>query len=193
LKDHILACLHHTPSSPSSSDFLFPSADHLRISFDKGVMYLHTTARFNYTSYDVRRQQDILNCHLHPDVMVLADEDDSKHPYWYARVLHILHLNITYDNEDLDDLHHECMDILFVRWFKLDSSTDSIWSVRRCPAVSFLDDEDSLSFGFIDPCDVIRTAHLIPKFSHERSDTESSMLAHQVRKADVWNSYHVNM
>ena len=45
--------------------------------------------RVNYTTYDMRRDQDSLNPRTQADVMLLAHEDltaRNSHPYWYARM-----------------------------------------------------------------------------------------------------------
>lgn len=46
----------------------------------------------------MRREQDSVNVHMHPYIMVLAHEDegeeDKRHPYWYAKVLGIFHVNV---------------------------------------------------------------------------------------------------
>ena len=49
----------------------------------------------NYTTYDLWREQDSVTLRTHPDVMVLSQEtDEQRHPYWYARVLHIFQVNV---------------------------------------------------------------------------------------------------
>ena len=44
-------------------------------------IYRHKVLRINYTTYDMRRDQDSVNPQTHPDVMLLADESNSDlHP-----------------------------------------------------------------------------------------------------------------
>ena len=46
--------------------------------------------RVNYTTYDVRHDQDTISTGNHHDVMVLSGESEAgAHPYWYAHVLGI--------------------------------------------------------------------------------------------------------
>ena len=56
--------------------------------------------RVNYTTYDMRRDQDTINPRTHADVMVLnpgdEESEDERHPYWYARVCGIFHANVLY-------------------------------------------------------------------------------------------------
>jgi hypothetical protein len=65
-------------------------------------MYKHNVMRINYTTSDVRRAQDVINPSTpHCNVMLLGrnEEDssvDQQHPYLYACVLGIYHVNATY-------------------------------------------------------------------------------------------------
>ena len=54
--------------------------------------------RVNYTTYDMRRDQDSLNPRTQADVMLLAHEDltaRNSHPYWYARIIGLFHVYVT--------------------------------------------------------------------------------------------------
>ncbi|KAF9006278.1 hypothetical protein BDZ89DRAFT_966089, partial [Hymenopellis radicata] len=71
----------------------FSPEERRQVSIDKDMMYFHKVLRLNYTSYDRRRQQDIINPSTKADIMMLADPADQKtHPYYYARVLSIFHV-----------------------------------------------------------------------------------------------------
>ncbi|KAH7904570.1 hypothetical protein BJ138DRAFT_1018968 [Hygrophoropsis aurantiaca] len=55
--------------------------------------YRHNIMRINYTSYDVRRAQDVINPNIsHHNIMMLAPPGDP-HRFCYARVLGIYHAN----------------------------------------------------------------------------------------------------
>lgn len=74
----------------------FTTEELSRLSIEKDCMYLHKVVRLNYTTYDMRRGQDTINLRTHPNVMLLAHEDDEEageHPYWYARVLSVFHVH----------------------------------------------------------------------------------------------------
>lgn len=129
------------------------------------------TARFNYTSYDVRRMQDVVNPCSHTDIMVLSHEDETSgaHPYWYARVVGIFYVLVRFRIPGSSALTEpERFNILWVRWFGLDSVGSSGWAARRLHMLGFLPSDDSSgpAFGFIDPTQVIRGVHLIPAFSY---------------------------
>ncbi|KAG2152643.1 uncharacterized protein EDB93DRAFT_1249151 [Suillus bovinus] len=82
--------------SPPCSD------SEVRIFIKADRMYRHNLMRLNYTTYDVRRAQDIINPSTsHCNVMLLGQAngdstDGEQHPYSYARVLGIYHVNVTY-------------------------------------------------------------------------------------------------
>ena len=68
---------------------------------DQGKVYQHKTARFNYTTYDVRRDQDV----IHPSegrvgVMVSVEASGSEDPWIYAWVLDVLHANVLFPDSD---------------------------------------------------------------------------------------------
>ena len=83
-------------------------------------IYSSQLLRVNYTTYDVRRDQDLVNTHTHPDVMVLSCEDDPwAHPYWYAQVFGIFHLRVLHLNPSAMNCLVQHMEVLWVRWFGL--------------------------------------------------------------------------
>ena len=70
---------------------------------------MHKVIQFNYTTYDMRQDQDILNPGtLHCNVMVLApseamDPSSDVHPFLYARILAIFHVNVVYSGPGRTD------------------------------------------------------------------------------------------
>ena len=77
-----------------------PCYDHRergKIHIRQNRIYVHQVMRVNYTTYDMRRDQDSISLRTHPDIMILApaepgDGASSKHPYRYARVYGIFHV-----------------------------------------------------------------------------------------------------
>ncbi len=63
-------------------------------------------------------------------------------------------------------LRTHVMEFLWVQWYQVDSRYKSSFFARRLHRVELLPESDPASFGFIDPDDVIRGAHLIPAFAH---------------------------
>ncbi|PIL35257.1 hypothetical protein GSI_01982 [Ganoderma sinense ZZ0214-1] len=132
-------------------------------------LYRHSTIRINYTSYDMRREQDTINPRTHADIMVLSPDNDSN-PYWFARVISIFHANVRYVGPGATRATQKWqrIDFVWVRWFERDTSYPAGFQHRRLPRLHFVDatDPDYAPFGFVDPDDIIRGAYLIPGFEH---------------------------
>ncbi|KAH9918886.1 uncharacterized protein BXZ73DRAFT_52743 [Epithele typhae] len=127
-------------------------------------LYPHRVIRVNYTSYDKRRAQDSINPGNHADIMLVAPQGAS-HPYLYARVLSVFHVNahLYRTTEDPRPIH-----VLWIRWFELDNSAPGGFHSLRPHRLKFVRSEDA--FDFISPDQVLRSVHLIPAFAHGRSD-----------------------
>ncbi|PPQ82246.1 hypothetical protein CVT25_008397, partial [Psilocybe cyanescens] len=118
---------------------------------------LHKVLRVNYTSYDLRRSQDSINPGTsHCNVMTLAQEaqDPNTHPYAYARVLSIFHVDIKHKGAlSRSGMSHR-MDVLWVRWFEVDESYIAGWNARRLDRISFVNSNRPGAFGFLDPTEI---------------------------------------
>ena len=82
-----------------------PSLEDCSLFFNKDTMYHHHIVRFNYTTYDVQRDQDIVNPKTpHCYIMLLVNLDSERaesmskdeHPFLYAQVLGAYHVNVIY-------------------------------------------------------------------------------------------------
>lgn len=146
--------------------------------------------RVNYTTYDVRRNQDSINVRAHPDIMMLAPPgEEGAHPFLYARILRIMHANVRFKG-----VEHR-VDFLWVRWFELDTSRRGGWGKLRLHRLRFADGHDERAFGFVNPSDVIRAVHLIPAFHHGQTmDYLDRSIARRPQDEDQdWKYYYVNM
>src|SRR5882762_5296979 len=86
--------------SEACSDF--STQDLQNIKLNKNRLYKHSRLHIHYTTYDVRREQDVINLRSHSDIMLLANNDpsdrtsghatSSRDIYWYAQVLGIFHI-----------------------------------------------------------------------------------------------------
>ncbi|KAI1798488.1 hypothetical protein LXA43DRAFT_1108138 [Ganoderma leucocontextum] len=132
-------------------------------------LYSHHTIHVNYTTYNMRREQDTINPRTHADVIILSPDHDG-HPYWYARVINIFHANVCYVGPGAMRASQkwQCIDFMWVRWFEPDPSYLVGFQHRRLPHLQFVDasNPDNTPFGFLDPDDIIRGAYLIPAFNH---------------------------
>lgn len=193
LKDHILDCLYSVNSGSKSADDRKEYTDPERrgVSLAGGRLYMHASLHVNYTSYDVRHLQDVVNCtdldRERCNVMVFANEENSNaHPFWYARVLRIFHANIIHSGCQ----NGERMEFLWVRWFGRDMTYPAGLTARRLDRVGFVNGETD-RFGFLDPSLVVRACHLIPAFQYGRTQSLLGPSKYRHRDGD-WCYYYIN-
>ncbi|EJF55297.1 hypothetical protein DICSQDRAFT_74723, partial [Dichomitus squalens LYAD-421 SS1] len=170
LKAHLFRCLSGSEALPP--EYVPTDDDLFTVRIENNKLYRHKVLRVNYTTYNMRRDQDSINPRTHPDIMMLAPEG-AAHPYLYARVIGIFHVEayLTGDSPDgADDTDPEVVHVLWVRWFDLDPRTPGGFKARRLPRLKWaaLDDD---AFGFISPDQVLRAANLMPAFAHGQSDS----------------------
>ncbi|TFY82301.1 hypothetical protein EWM64_g1718 [Hericium alpestre] len=188
LKSHLLARLRDVAYTGDEHSFTDEELDTILFAEDR--MYQHKVLRINYTSYDLRRQQDSINPRTRADIMVLA-HDTSANPYWYARVIGIFHFMVQLRGS-LE--RPQRMDVLWVRWFGLDVDAPHGFAARRLPHIGFIN-QGPEAFGFLDPQVVIRGVHLIPHFSDGcTSDLLDASIARQPQEQDEdWAFHYVNI
>lgn len=132
-------------------------------------MYVHRIIRFNYTTYDIRRSQDVINPGTsHCNIMLLNKQaaelvdanDEDAHPFLYARIIGIYHANIIYTGPGMINYNPIRFNFLWVRWYQ------HIPNKQPCQLdrLTFPDIADENAFGFVDPADVLRGCHIIPAF-----------------------------
>jgi hypothetical protein len=211
LKDHILPriqdMLRQETSQEISCNISQPTRSAMQdnilnrdsIFFKSDRMYRHHLARFNYTTYDVRRSQDVVNPDTtHHDIMLLTNNCDAegisrtKHPFLYARVLGIYHVNIIYTGEDRLDYTPRRVEFLWVRWFEYDGSRSVGWPDMKLDSLRFPPMADQGAFGFVDPRDVLRGCHILPRFSKGKARVDGVGLSRLAHDAQDWSRYHVN-
>ena len=107
--------------------------------FKNDHMYKHQLVRFNYTTYDIRQSQDVIHPDSsHRDVMLLAEdpESNSYHPFLYARVLRVFHVNVIYTGAGSVDYRPQRLDVLWVHSFRYTGSTTVSWHDRKLEPVA---------------------------------------------------------
>ena len=149
--------------------------------------------RVHYTTYDMRREYDTINARTHADIMVLSGETAPSHPYWYARVLGIYHMETW-----LGCGEKQHLEVLYVRWLAPLMSSNYRPGIlhARLPKIAFVEESDYDAFGFLDPGQVIRGAHLIPAFASGRgvsSLRHGKSLGCPNEELDDWEEYYVGM
>ncbi|KAG2351254.1 hypothetical protein BDR07DRAFT_1320652 [Suillus spraguei] len=95
--------------------------------------------------------------------MVLLGEITPNHPYWYARILGIYHMETWLNVGGQPAKRH--LEVLWVRWLALPQTYKSSIKYAHLPKVTFVKESDPNAFGFLNPSQVIRGAHLIPTFA----------------------------
>ena len=193
LQDHLLARLEHPTWSGDGNEF--SNEERFKLVILNNRLFRHKVMRVNYTTYDVRRGQDSLNSRNHADVMVLSrDETTSNHPFEYARIIGIFHVETLHNIPGASDIP-TMQEVLWVRWFRVDGLYNAGFEKKRLHRVEFFPSSNPDAFGFLDPDEVIRGTHLIPAFHH--GPTEEFLSGVSVGRAegelDDWRYFYVNM
>lgn len=196
LLPRVLTALQSQTSSSQSSDPVGDQSayDPNTVLFKHDRMYQHNLARFNYTSYDVRRSEDVVNASTpHHNIMVLSDESDSttSHPFKYAQVLGIYHTNVVYVGPGMVDYQPRRMEFLWVRWYE-STGMRAGWRNHRLDRIRFPPMSTDDAFGFVDPTDVLRACHIIPAFAKGRLHVDGVGLSWCTQDSSDWVEYYVN-
>lgn len=167
LKSHLwlrLTCA----QMPDNTDYRHPTEDEAHsVYIEANKMYIHSVFRVNFTTYDMRRDQDSINPSRHADIVLLAPEG-SDHPYLYARVASIFHVKAALSFDHEPQIHQ----VLWVRWFDIDKAAPGGFEKRRLHRLKFADIHgEKAAFGFVAPDQVLRGAHVMPAEQYGRSDT----------------------
>lgn len=152
-------------------------------------------ARFNYTTYDVCRAQDVINPKTsHCNIMVLRAENDmgpQGHRYIYGKVLGIYHTNVIFIGVGMVDYTPIRMECLWVWWYEPIDEV-STWDSSTMDRVRFPSVTHNHSFDFLDPTDVLRGCHIIPAFARKRRRPDGSGLSACAGDKNDWRIYYVN-
>lgn len=187
LKDHLLARILNKQYDAEPPTFAAKDREELYIAEDR--LEQRYGMNIYYTTYDLRRGKDRVNTRNRSYVMTLSQ--DGTHPYAYARVLGIYRLDVLHGPTMLDEVS---MDVLWVRWFKIDKAHRAGWKAKRLYRIKFAPAIEDDAFGFLDPNDIIRGSHLIPGFIlglRTRSLDDPASTWDPENKSD-WKTYYVN-
>ncbi|KAF9242150.1 hypothetical protein BU15DRAFT_73077 [Melanogaster broomeanus] len=163
-----------------------PMLNHIIL--NANCMYRHHILRVNYTTYDLRRETDMVNPGTsHRHIMLLSPTGIGGHHFCYARVLGIYHANIIYTGSDSRDYRPRRVEFLWVHWFELIPGPSG-WAHAALDRLRLAPIDADDAFGFIDPADVLRCCHLIPAFTDGRANeaTSEGLLSNE------WRYYYVN-
>jgi hypothetical protein len=160
-------------------------------------IFRHKLMYLNYTTYDLRQDQDIVNpSSSRRDVMFLgvssADgEEADDHRHIYGRVLGIFHVNAMVADVGSDTRHWQRFDLLWIRWFK-PLGPEQQWSSKRLDVLAFPPVSEPDSFSFADPEDALRACHITPRFSKGISKPSRCDRSVCADNRNDWREYFVN-
>jgi hypothetical protein len=175
------------PACNSETDQDFATLN--QVVFRGKNIYHHNLMRINYTTYDVRWAQDVVNPNTeHRDIMMLSDS--SIHPFCYARVLGIYHANAIYTGPERKDYQPRCMEFLWVCWFEL--ANQPLRSSITLDVLWFVPMVEDDTFGFVDPADVVQSCHIIPAFASEKHHPDGVAMSGIAQDGNDWRRYYVN-
>ncbi|KAJ3832060.1 hypothetical protein F5878DRAFT_654712 [Lentinula raphanica] len=137
------------------------------------------TCCINYTTYDVRRDQDTINPCNHADVMMLSGEDQpGTHSYWYARVLGIYCTTVISSHSQANTAESGPQDFEF------------LW-------VCWLGVAPQHRSGSHYPAQVIWACHLMPAFNDGRTGellkTTQPTYAQKPGETDNWSYFYIGI
>ncbi|KAF7293110.1 hypothetical protein MKEN_01468100 [Mycena kentingensis (nom. inval.)] len=190
LKNHLLTRVLHPEYSSDGSEYTATNRNNIFIVNNR--LYRHKVLRINYTSYDIRREQDSMDSR-HADVMMLAPEDsDDEHPFSYARIIGIFHCDVQHRVHGYLSAAAP-VTLLWIRRFRLDKTWKGGFKRRRLHRVEFVPDSDDSAYGFINPDEIIREAHLVPAFAHGSTEWQPDMdSVGRPGEHDDWRFHYVN-
>lgn len=193
LKAHLLGRMLEQDSPFSNEDL-----NSVRIVNDH--IYSAKVLRINYTTYDMRRDQDSMNPRTHCDVMVHSSEaetDHGAHPFLYARVLGLFHEKVLHTGKNVQNRSIQHMEFLWVRWFSIEPGFRSGFKAARLPKIGFIAETKPNAFGFLDPSVVLRGCHLVPAFASGRTNKLLKMVSPTAaclpNETDDWANFYVIM
>ncbi|KAF8057993.1 hypothetical protein FPV67DRAFT_1429294 [Lyophyllum atratum] len=197
LKKHLLPRIKSLLDLEQSTSGSGAAEDWELVAFHSDRIYGHATMRVNFTGYDIRRGDDVINARSHKsNIMVLNPDFDSEarssdaHPFWYAKVLGIYHANVIYIGSGNGDYRPRRIEFIWVRWYDLRRAGG--WDSRQLDQLEFSTVTDEFSYDFVDPGDVLRGCHLIPSFHLGRVySTADHGLSHCAQDRLDFKSYFV--
>ncbi|KAF7293463.1 hypothetical protein MIND_01124000 [Mycena indigotica] len=190
LKSHLRQRL--LGSEYDGDDTCFTDEELINVVLEKDTLYSHATLRVNFTTYDLRRDQDVINPRSRKFCIVAGQDPQNRHELWYGEVLGIFHTRVL-----LADQPNKArrMEFLWMRWLQRDVTYRCGLKAKRLPRVHYMPHDVPDTFGFLDPSDIIRGCHLIPAFAHGRTTQYlPKSMARQASEQDQdWKYFYVNM
>ncbi|KAJ7712350.1 hypothetical protein DFH07DRAFT_683203, partial [Mycena maculata] len=131
-------------------------------------------------------------------LMYLSPEDDASHPFSYAQVIGVFHANVIHNIPGASTVPQR-IEFLWVRRYRLDPKWRGGFKYKRLHRLEFLPADDPQAFGFLNPDEVIRGAHIIPAFSAGTTteflseDSIGRLVREGLDDDEDWRYYYVNL
>jgi hypothetical protein len=84
------------------------------------------------------------------------------------------------------------MEFLWVRWYENTGVMHDGWKNGKLDWVKFPSVAKKDSFGFINPSEVLRSCHIIPRFREGKRHTDGKGLSLCAQDSEDWVQYYVN-
>lgn len=198
LHNHLLGRLLNREFDGCDEHVDFTDEEQNNIYIKNNIIFCHQTAHINYTTYNMRQSFDTINPQTCPFIMVATPEKEpGAHPFWYAQVLGIFHVDVRHTGSRSKDFRTKQMEFLWVHWLGTEPGHISGHMSACLPMVGYVPDSDDDDFGFVDPALILCSCHLIPTFCRGwTTSLLSTVEATDARSAgekDDWTNYYVNM
>src|SRR5579863_8028159 len=105
----------------------------------------------NYTTYDVRRNGDVIISRTYPDIIVKSPEAGPQaQSFWYACMLGIFHTLVTSTHQEVQDRSLHQIEFLWVQWFGMKPGPyHHGFCYTRLPKIGFVGSSDEYAFMFL--------------------------------------------
>ncbi|TFK25468.1 hypothetical protein FA15DRAFT_655145 [Coprinopsis marcescibilis] len=177
--------------------------DWSRVIVKDNQIFTHKIFQIKYLTYDLRRNEDLIhietdNCNVmlqNPEFR--SDSLTPVHPYRYAKVLGICHANFDLAGiigprlpvgSDGKAVKEFTIEFLWVRWYTFQPAVTAFHLdiLKHAPISS------PESTGFVSPDEVLRTCHLIPRFTLGRSYPTGAGQSPLAQDSREWEAYYIN-
>ena len=173
----------------------------VHVVFQGNRIYYHKILRMNFTSYDVQHGQDVIHIDTPQCNLMLLNPGytdatrQSTHPYRYCKTLAVYHANVSFAGQlptgvPVEQPTFHRLEFAWVHWYE-HHEPETKFSLDRVSLCLLDFDQPSDPLGFVNPAEVLRAAHLIPRFSQGKSqeiDFNSRLITNQ----ETWEAYYVN-
>lgn len=96
-------------------------------------------------------------------------------------------MNVIYTGPGMLDYTPRRIDFLWVRWYDHQEGQNP----ARLDQLSFPPVASEGTFGFVDPADVVRSCHVIPRFSKGRRHPSGTGFSRLARDNRDWMAYNI--